>query len=572
MAHHHPPPRCYFFLSYARGDDNDSIERFYNDLSAEVRSHAGLAPNTEVGFVDVHSMELGVQWSARLMRDLVECRVFVALVSPRYLRSEMCGKEWRVFADRLGRHTAPEGEPPAALLPLLWLPPPTLPDVVEELQYRNDLLPRAYRDKGLRQMIRLNKFRDSYVEFVDSLAQQIVRTAEADCVPPATRSLRFQDVPSVFHPQAASERSWSAPSPGSSWPFSPGGATAWPLQATPSGWSSRTEAYPDGGPTGGVSTGGVSTEPGGRPFNGAATGPTGAAQAALPCEPMTAPPGPPEQRTPDDPGPWPPDDARPWQAGDDVRPWPGDDDARPWPAGDDARPWPGDDARPWQAGDAASVTFPPGAGLAGQTVCFVVAAPSRADLETGALASLGRDTRYYGETAMEWAPYLPELAMPLASFAQDIAEQCQFDSVTIDVTNLPQAMDLARATNHTVIVLVDLWVTNLEEPRRLLQLYDEPGDEPGGGPPTAVMVPASASDPHTQAQRHDLNRSLRSIFGNRMVSLDEVMFRTSILSHRAFDADLQVVLEKVRNRGFRTRVLHHRPPGTPGDRPILQGP
>jgi len=457
LPHHHRLPRCYFFLSYARDDDSASIQQFYQDLCAEVREHAGLDRGTEVGFLDVHSMDIGVPWSARLVRELARCGTFLALISRRYLSSEMCGREWTVFARRLSSSVAPGEETPPALLPLQWIPQQVLPQVVGEFQYQNDLLPPAYEARGLRQMIRLDRYRNDYLEFVDMLAQQIVRLAEEDAVAPSTLPLDIAEVRSAFH-QPILVREAAAPT----------GPTAKPAAAN-------------------------NHEVGVAPASAVAT--TG-------------------------------------------------------------------------TGGATSTT---GAADGGQGVRFVVAAPSITDLRSASIAPLGRETHFYGPAATDWAPYLPELATSLATYAQQVADQQQFSSIVTDVASLPEALAEARSTGDAVVLLIDLWVTYLEDSRRILRQYDRP--EPNDAePPTAVMVPVSAADPHTQERHEELTHALRDLLSNRLGSLDGVMSRTSILSVRSFDADLRVVLERVRNRVFRTRPPYHRPAGRPGNRPILQGP
>ena len=173
----------YFFLSYARGDDDVFIQQFFRDLSSEVRSHAGLRADAEVGFLDIHSIELGAAWTPRLTSALATCRAFVALCSPRYFVSEFCGKEWTVFAERLHEYETSNGLQPPALLPLRWTPVRWTPEVAAERQYNNDNLPAAYGRNGLRQLMRLQRHRDSYLEFVSELARQVVETAETHQLP-----------------------------------------------------------------------------------------------------------------------------------------------------------------------------------------------------------------------------------------------------------------------------------------------------------------------------------------------------------------------------------------------------
>ena len=411
----------YFFLSYARGDDDVSVQRFFHDLSAEVRAHAGLAAGEEVGFFDVHSLEVGATWSPRLVEALSRCQSFIALVSPRYLLSEPCGREWTIFAERVRRYERDVGASPSALLPLLWLPPPQLPDAVAELQYHNDILPEAYTRTGLRQLMRLQRNQDSYYDLIVELARQIVQTAHAHDVPGAEPGIDFKDVASAFHTRV----------------------------------------------------------------------------------------------------------------GDRV-------------------------AVPSQSGLARHVQF-------------VVAAPARGELAADDLAAVDRDSRYYGATSVEWAPYRPTLPEPIADYARTVAERRSFRSEIAGTAGLARRIGDARRTNQIVVLLVDVWSTMLREYRQALAECNQL-DQNAEEPVTAIMVPLNHDDQQAQVHRRQLTDSLRAIFYRRTVHGDDVMFRSSILTYQAFDADLQVVLEAARNRIFTSGTVHNRPTGQTVNRPILQGP
>jgi FxsC-like protein len=411
----------YFFLSYARGDDDVSVQKFFNDLSVEVRAHAGLAAGVEVGFFDVHSLEVGASWSPRLVEALSGCQSFIALVSPRYLVSEPCGREWTIFADRVRRYERDVGVMPSALLPLLWLPPAQLPEPVASLQYHNDVLPEAYARTGLRQLMRLQRHQDSYYELIVELARQIVQTAETHQVPQIRAGVNLTDVPSAFHSRAAG-------------------------------------------------------------------------RAVVPSQPGTT-----------------------------------------------------------------------------RHVQIVVAAPARGELADDDLAAVDRDSRYYGATSLEWAPYRPSLPVPIADYARTVAERRSFRSEVSGTAGLAERIGDARRSNQIVVLLVDVWSTMLREYRQALAECNQL-DQDAEEPVTAIMVPLNHDDQQAQAHRRQLTDSLRAIFFRRTVHGDDVMFRSSILTHLAFDADLQVVLEAARNRVFTTGTVHNRPAGHTVRRPILQGP
>jgi FxsC-like protein len=390
-----------------------------------VRSHAGLRADEEVGFFDIHSIELGAAWSDKLVSALAECRSFVALCSPRYFLSEFCGKEWTVFAHRLRDYERSNGVQPPALLPLRWLPQRWTPDVAAARQYNNDNLPEAYGRNGLRQLMRLQRHKDSYLEFVSVLARQIVETAEAHPLP------RLREMPDITRVHNAFERN--------------------------------------------------SVE---------LTGPK-----VTTIDPLDV------------------------QRSDYVH--------------------------------------------------FVVAAPSRRELEAEEHLSARTRREFYGEQPQEWAPYQPALAGPLAQFAVDIAEQRRYASVVTDVSRLGNRVELAKARNQLVILLVDVWATRLQHQRQALVECNE--HDSVEQPMTAVMVPSSHDDTETQANWSQFTHAVRDIFPQRATEGD-VMFRPSILTHQAFDADLQVVLEIARNRTYANGPVYRRPPDAPTALPILQGP
>jgi FxsC-like protein len=190
----------YFFVSYANGDDDPFVEKFFDDLAREIRSRDPAPDTEEVGFLDVESPRLGARWSPRLNHALSTCGCFVALCSPRYFVSEFCGKEWRVFEARVRQYERRHGHAANALLPLMWLPMREVHPAAAEIQYRSRSLGHLYQQHGLRSLMRLKRFEDDYLLFTISLAQHIVDTARSHPLPPPPFGLDSDHARSAFHP------------------------------------------------------------------------------------------------------------------------------------------------------------------------------------------------------------------------------------------------------------------------------------------------------------------------------------------------------------------------------------
>jgi FxsC-like protein len=187
----------YFFLSYARGDDDVYVKKFFDELSKEVRALTGDPSDYEVGFLDVRGIPLGASWSPQLINALSTCRVFISLCSPSYFRRPACGKEWQVFATRLAMHQRATGAQVPALMPLLWTPSAEMPDLAARLQYHTESLGDAYRQDGLRQLVRLNR-RVPLLRLVSSLAKKIVATAHEHWLPGPGPIPEFDEITSAF--------------------------------------------------------------------------------------------------------------------------------------------------------------------------------------------------------------------------------------------------------------------------------------------------------------------------------------------------------------------------------------
>jgi FxsC-like protein len=193
-------------------------------------------------------------------------------------------------------------------------------------------------------------------------------------------------------------------------------------------------------------------------------------------------------------------------------------------------------------------------------VHFVVAAATREEMH-----EVRKSLAYYGPKAIDWAPYMPPES--LANRARTLAADQALQAEVTALDDVIERIERARAANEIVVVLVDWWITQLESYQEILAEIDH--RELGS---TAVLVPASRSDPETMENRDELRFGLRNAL-RRMVDHPDAILRTDIGTQDAFDADLASVIEEARNRLFRFGPT---PPPHPQDshpeRPLLRGP
>ncbi|MFY1675190.1 TIR-like protein FxsC [Plantactinospora sp. WMMB334] len=196
----------YFFLSYAHGgrDDQARVQRFFADLSTEIAMLTGEDVGTQVGFHDGGALRLGDHWPRQLFEALCRAQTMIALFSPRYFRSDFCGREWAVFSARIRRWEQPAGPRQARLIPIFWVPTP-VPDFLDHIQHHDPRLGAAYEREGLRELLRedgrdYDRFVLALARLVCEAVQQDRRLPEVDPRSGAEADLRA--VSSAFHPPA----------------------------------------------------------------------------------------------------------------------------------------------------------------------------------------------------------------------------------------------------------------------------------------------------------------------------------------------------------------------------------
>lgn len=190
------------FLSYARDDSRNDpwIRKFADDLKEALRVLLG--PLHEPLFYDSESITAGNRWREVLADGLCQSRVCVALCSTSYVSSAFAGKEYQVFLDRIATHKQRTGASPAALFPIIWAPSliDPFPAAIRDIQFTDAALPQSYADRGLLGLLKNERFKADYIEFVDQLAKKLV-VAGTSPVQPLAQLPNFSQIEHAFLPK-----------------------------------------------------------------------------------------------------------------------------------------------------------------------------------------------------------------------------------------------------------------------------------------------------------------------------------------------------------------------------------
>jgi len=194
----------YFFMSYAHGEDDPYVVQLFRDLCAEVRIQVGEDRHRPVGFQDSDNIRVGSVWPPELVDAVATARTFVPLYSPRYFRSEYCGKEWSLFAWRMAADEHRTGQRASVLIPLLWVSA-VIPNHLADIQHGDPSFGAAYAAHGARELVRMRetKHHDAYLEFVTAVAVRIREAAAEHAIPPLTGRHDLRTIPNAFDTPAA---------------------------------------------------------------------------------------------------------------------------------------------------------------------------------------------------------------------------------------------------------------------------------------------------------------------------------------------------------------------------------
>lgn len=110
------------FCSYAHADNDDQwVERFVSTLTSTYSKLTGRPPAI---FLDRESLLTADVWERKIRSSLDASRIMIAAISPSYIRSEWCRREWKLFLRRETelRKQKLLGEEQGLIFPLLLFP------------------------------------------------------------------------------------------------------------------------------------------------------------------------------------------------------------------------------------------------------------------------------------------------------------------------------------------------------------------------------------------------------------------------------------------------------------------
>jgi len=178
----------YFFLSHAHpAGSKDAhrpqplaevlVRRLYEQLCDHLEQLCPpiLGEATPMGLMDSR-IDVGEPWNQWLAEQLGCCRVFVPLLSPPYVHSDMCGREWAVFAERETwlRRGGTGAEKPSAIVPVQWAPfLGGMPEPAARLQYNRGDFPASYKKFGLYGLMARPTMKDDAADTIYLLAERI---------------------------------------------------------------------------------------------------------------------------------------------------------------------------------------------------------------------------------------------------------------------------------------------------------------------------------------------------------------------------------------------------------------
>ena len=158
------------FWSYVHADDNNDGGRI-SQLARDVVDEYEMLTGEKIElFLDRDAIEWGSKWRDEIDEGLGTVAFFIPVITPRYVRSAECRREFNAFARRLGERRLKE-----LLLPLHYVDVPGLDSKPgnEELDDSVLLMIRDFQIKDWRELRHVDRSSKEYRQAVTDIAQHL---------------------------------------------------------------------------------------------------------------------------------------------------------------------------------------------------------------------------------------------------------------------------------------------------------------------------------------------------------------------------------------------------------------
>ena len=170
--------RLDIFCSYARADNDDGwVARFTDKLLGTHRKLTGESPRC---FLDTDSVLTSDLWEEKINAALKSSRLLLAIISPSFIRSEWCRREWNRFLDREDslRRTRLLPDDQGLIFPVLLFPLDRGKFDTDQKIFADQVRKRQWMDVSSRLMgtpIRVGQLRQLAESMIDITAELEVR-------------------------------------------------------------------------------------------------------------------------------------------------------------------------------------------------------------------------------------------------------------------------------------------------------------------------------------------------------------------------------------------------------------
>ncbi|GAA0593550.1 hypothetical protein GCM10010394_23610 [Streptomyces crystallinus] len=194
---------------------------------------------------------------------------------------------------------------------------------------------------------------------------------------------------------------------------------------------------------------------------------------------------------------------------------------------------------------------------------ITVAAPTRHELPEG------RDDAYYGDSPLDWNPYHPVAARPLAYVAQDLARNLNYNVTVSSFDEEAPRFGSGHRPSRPEILLVDRWALTDEDRRARLAAFDAEHR-----PWVSVVVPWNRDDRQSRAAEAELTYRMEETMPVKLRQGRAASRPAAdgVASMEAFGRLLPQVVEAANQQYLRYAEVYAPAGGTHTERPRLLGP